>query len=1568
MNPETLSAEEEAELLELRQALIQKRLQLEVQREATEQASKAKRNLNLKLTSSEKELLSNIGATDKMLEVLEPQNQTEVFSTVSTPEEGQPVRLGTIGRIAAHKRLNPSVLEFSSLGLSTTNMPDSDPKSQFIRKNCKKGQDPFSTATWYSALMFDWLNPIISITSELGEFDQDMHYPLRDQDKAIVVCSDFEANWIKVYPKGYVPPGTKTTVSGFFKVIWMTFKKEIILGIVVSILMSGLGYLSSFMIYKAIQFVSRVDESQASKPPGSSGKSNSNIATKISTYNDLGIYLVIMVSARMIMTVVRQSIGFKLSLLGIKIRNTLNLFIFRKVMRKSMERDTVFSMGEITNLSQVDSGKFSNLTSFGSKALMVPFEIIFGGIILWILMRNAIWPAFGIILLLLGVNIFLTRLFKRYQLLSMDAKDARGKVVNETFKNIRFVKMAALETFFLERMTSAKEEELKWHRKKVYRQLGSGLINTIGPALVMTTIYSFHLYLTGSLKIEDAFISAVVFGIFLGALRSLNQLFNRAIDIMVAAQRISFLLLSEEVDATVLDQLSQHRKSQSTQPLEPAGVAVEIKNGNFYWEDRIAAKWYKEEKDRVSDKKRKDKMRGKDNKRPDREDPQRSRLESSLSHSDSVMVSRRSSIKPRSNTNTSLNMSLLSNVEGSENTSVEVETAEPYTLVLRNVCLKVVRGSCVGVIGKVGSGKSSLLSSLLGDLYREPGSEVVIDGSIAYTSQKGWVTSRTIKENILFGEKLDEVRLAEAVTNSCMGEDIKLMEKGIETLLGDRGINLSGGQRMRLTLARAFYSKKDIYLFDDPISALDIHVGKKVMEDGILGYLKGTTRIIATHALGYLPYFDRIIVLKDGVIVADGTYDELVETEVFKEIQQNIAAGEQTSQGASQSEGGGKKKREKGDGSRGGGKKGGGGGRQKREEEPKQEEKDKQVQVFQPETQAIGDSPHDKLIQDIIQCEDKAKGSVDWSLYKTYLKMSGGYIQLVPLGIVLFLEIGLNFAASWFLQYWTTEEDNQRDIKRFVTFTLLIALASAGADFVRVFIFQMGNLRLGAKLNYLMSFRLLHASITKFFDRVPVGRILNRFLKDSDVVDKQLGAEIAYFLKTVFLCMLDLTVMVFTSTPIVVPFYFLYAYMSFRVQKRYQMLKRDITRLRAITSSPLIQCFSEGVQGNTTIRAFARSEYWLQEYLRAMDDAQKNNIVSDAASRWFNIRLALLSNLVIVPCLFMSVYVVGISAGMFALLLRYLTSTVSDIDNLLDSTADLENQLISFERCYLFCKLEPEQGYKYLPVLEDRIMRGDKLKMIKQVEGAWPQNGSIQLVDLKVKYRPDLEFVLRGLTLDIPHGSKVGIVGRTGAGKTTLISSIYRNFDEYEGQIMLSGRELRDIDLKVLRSNMTIIPQDPHIFQATLRVNLDPLEECPESTITLLLQDMGLWGRFERQKGLETLIEQGGSNLSQGERQLLCLARALLSGSKVVIMDEATANIDMETEVIIQRLLKERFKDCTVLMIAHRLNTILHCDRVLVLEKGRVLEYGETEALRAQPDSHFAQMLSKADELVRNLV
>ena len=242
-----------------------------------------------------------------------------------------------------------------------------------------------------------------------------------------------------------------------------------------------------------------------------------------------------------------------------------------------------------------------------------------------------------------------------------------------------------------------------------------------------------------------------------------------------------------------------------------------------------------------------------------------------------------------------------------------------------------------------------------------------------------------------------------------------------------------------------------------------------------------------------------------------------------------------------------------------------------------------------------------------------------------------------------------------------------------------------------------------------------------------------------------------------------------------------------------------------------------------------------------------------------------------------------------------------------------------------------------------------------------------RLAALKVKYRADLPEVLKGISLTVPHGTKVGIVGRTGAGKSTLVSCLYRNFDEYEGDIVYSGREIRQVDLKVLRSNITIIPQDPYIFQNSLRANMDPLEELTDEEIQDVLQEVGLWPKFERDKGLDTEIQQGGTNMSQGEKQLLCLARALLSKNKMVIMDEATANIDSQTEVIIQRLLKERFTDCTIFMIAHRLNTIMHCDKILVLEGGLVLEYGDLEVLKNDPSSKFHEMLSKAEELAQNL-
>ena len=288
--------------------------------------------------------------------------------------------------------------------------------------------------------------------------------------------------------------------------------------------------------------------------------------------------------------------------------------------------------------------------------------------------------------------------------------------------------------------------------------------------------------------------------------------------------------------------------------------------------------------------------------------------------------------------------------------------------------------------------------------------------------------------------------------------------------------------------------------------------------------------------------------------------------------------------------------------------------------------------------------------------------------------------------------------------------------------------------------------------------------------------------------------------------------------------------------------------------------------------------------------------------------------------------------GIFGLMLSFVLQITTNLIDLLRSTSDQENRMISLERCTYFFSVKPEIGYKDLKMQERalrRLVRKDPkgTQKLPQRTSEWPRTGSLELKNLSVRYRPDLPHVLKQITLSIPSGTKLGIVGRTGAGKSTLISTLYRNFDDYEGDIKFDGIELRSVDLKQLRFEITIIPQDPYLFEDSLRNNLDPLNQFSDEDLVEIIKEIDLWEKFDFIDGLESPIEKGGDNLSQGEKQLVCLARALLLRNRLVLMDEATANIDSKTEERIQRLIEERFQESTILMIAHRLNTILNCDK-----------------------------------------
>jgi ATP-binding cassette subfamily C (CFTR/MRP) protein 1 len=425
------------------------------------------------------------------------------------------------------------------------------------------------------------------------------------------------------------------------------------------------------------------------------------------------------------------------------------------------------------------------------------------------------------------------------------------------------------------------------------------------------------------------------------------------------------------------------------------------------------------------------------------------------------------------------------------------------------------------------------------------------------------------------------------------------------------------------------------------------------------------------------------------------------------------------------------------------------------------------------------------------------------------------------------------------------------------------------------------------------------------------------------------------------------------------------------MQRWYVPAVREISRLQAISSTPVTQVFREFVTGVTTLRIMDKSEALKLDYFDAIDENFKNQTVAMAIRSWFEIRIELMGLLVVVPG-----YVFGIllpvPAASMAILSKYISQVPSQIGMVMQNLSDAEKRFISFERCEHFRTLKIEVGYTDVNAIEDRFIKGlpilEEAKVKRGLNDPWPTEGKIEFKNFSCKYRPDLDNALTDINISIKGGRKIGIVGRTGAGKSTFLSAIYRNFEEYEGTITIDGREINSCDIKELRKKMTIIPQDPHLFADSLRGNLDPNSVHEDSEIIEILKNFEIWDKFtdqkgleEDQKGLKYMIDVGGVNLSQGEKQLLILCRALLNKNKVVLFDEATANIDVKTEGLIQKAIETQFKGSTMIMVAHRLNTILFCDKVLSLDNGRAIEYGSTQSLQANPESYFGGMLRTRD-------
>ncbi|CAG0894697.1 unnamed protein product, partial [Darwinula stevensoni] len=819
------------------------------------------------------------------------------------------------------------------------------------------------------------------------------------------------------------------------------------------------------------------------------------------------------------------------------------------------------------------------------------------------------------------------------------------------------------------------------------------------------------------------------------------------------------------------------------------------------------------------------------------------------------------------------------------------------------VDLQIPSGKLVAVVGQVGSGKSSLLSAFLGDMEKVSGL-VNVDGEVAYVSQEAWIRNAPIKDNILFGKAYDEAFYLDIMSACALEEDLATFPAGDMTEIGEKGINLSGGQKQRVSLARAVYSDADVFFMDDPLSAVDSHVGKHLFQQviGPRGLLKKKflftqTRVLVTHGISHLPQMDLIIMMKDGKIVETGTYRKLVQGKgAFSNFVLQFLSEEE------------------GDDSEG-----------------------------------LSMMPPPFYNGRLIEEEMAEKGRVKWRVYAYFLKSMGLHLSLVSIFMYGISE-GFLMGSNMALSRWADEaslnrsmEASQRDAHIGVYTALGVCYAGTFA-LASVMLWTLVCVA-GRKLHRNCLQNILRNPL-KFFDTTPTGRILNRFSQDISSVDEGITQPMEDGVSCAFEVICAVMVIAYNFPwflVAVVPIFTVY----YLAQNMYVSTARQLRRLEAISRSPIYSHFGETVAGISSIRAYRRERQFIRESEEGVDNNNKCQYPLITSLSWLRVRLEALGGIITFVASILAVFGRdSLSPALAGLCITYAMSLSKPFNWLARMMAEVETSIVGVERIKEYCETPVEAPWE-IPE--------------KKPKDGWPQEGTISFRDYQTRYREGLELVLKGISIDIKGGEKVGVVGRTGAGKTSLMLGLFRVIEKAGGEVRIDGIDISQMGLHDLRSNLTIIPQDPVLFSGSLRANLDPFEKHTDDEIwrALELSHLKAFAK-ELPQGLQHPVAEGGQNLSFGQRQLICLARALLRKSKILVLDEATASVDLETDELIQQTIRREFKSCTVLTIAHRINTIMDYDRVLVLDGGEIREFDSPTNLLRDSESMFLALTRDA--------
>ena len=849
----------------------------------------------------------------------------------------------------------------------------------------------------------------------------------------------------------------------------------------------------------------------------------------------------------------------------------------------------------------------------------------------------------------------------------------------------------------------------------------------------------------------------------------------------------------------------------------------------------------------------------------------------------------------------------------------KAEEPERRVFTINGLDFTIGRNELVAVIGGVGSGKSSLLAALAGDMRKTSGS-FTMASSRAFCPQYAWIQNANVKDNILFGTEMNTTWYNQVIDACGLRPDLDMLPSGDLTEIGEKGITVSGGQKQRLNIARAIYYNADIVLMDDPLSAVDAHVGRHIMDNAICKLLKDKARVLATHQLWVLNRCDRIIWMDGGRIVDMGTFPNLMASNAdFAKLIHDNAEAEQ---------------------------------RENKKEDGDDEEPGNDADVGKKKAKKQKKKPATALMQ----AEEKAVSSVSWGVYHAYIKSAGSILMFPVVMLLLILSQGSNIVTSLWLSWWT---DGKFGYSRGVYVGGYAAFGFVQATLL--FVFSVTVTIMGTRSSKVM----LHRAITRvlrapmsFFDTTPLGRITNRFSKDIDTMDNTLTDSIRFFLMTmamiVSVFMLIIAYYYYFAVALV-PLFIIFLFSA----SYYRASAREIKRHEALLRSHVFSRFSEAVTGISTIRAYGLQGRFSQTLRSAVDEMDSAYYLTFANQRWLSTRLDFIGILLVFT---VGILVVtsrfSVSPSTGGLVLSYILSIVQMIQFTIRQLAEVENNMNSTERVHYYGTELEQEAPLSLPN--------------ESITPEWPAHGEIEFRDVAMRYRPGLPLVLKDFSLHVRGGERIGVVGRTGAGKSSIMSTLFRLVELSGGQISVDGVDIAKVGLADLRGRMAIIPQDPTLFKGTVRSNLDPFGKHGDHELWNALRASDLVGERDEQRqlpeadekdqppspsssspptptrttaptdkiSLDTPTTEEGLNFSLGQRQLMALARALVRHARIIICDEATSSVDMATDERIQRSMRSGFAGSTVLCIAHRLRTVLGYDRVVVMDRGGIVEVG----------------------------